>query len=393
MLSFLTIIKKIKPATIRGQLIVGVTLVLLLLMTLFVFGLIGQQRKFLKTQNHEQAFGFVTRFAQNSGHYIIENDFDELQRLTLSSLHIPHLKYAMVLSSEGVVLAHTNDNFIGKIPTDNVSLQLKGSTEAKTLIEDESILDIAAPIFVDKKMVGWARTGIGQEQIQNNLWAIVQDGLVYITIALLIGTLCAIFIGNRLTSGLYKLTSVADKIKKGDRNIRAAPFKTGELLDLGTAFNQMLDEISAGENLLSMVIEHMPVGVWMVNEKKEIVSGNTTGKHIWERQRFGSGDEHGLYKGWYTETKKLIEPHQWASARAIDRGETTINEELEIEAFDGKRKIILNSAIPLRGKEGTIMGAIVINVDITERKKITEQLALSESTFRSAFDYSAIGMA
>src|SRR5205814_3200609 len=49
--------------------------------------------------------------------------------------------------------------------------------------------------------------------------------------------------------------------------------------------------------------------------------------------------------------------------------------------------------MPLRGKNGLIIGAIAINVDITERKRITEQLALSESTFRSAFDDSAIGMA
>src|SRR5439155_6738052 len=99
------------------------------------------------------------------------------------------------------------------------------------------------------------------------------------------------------------------------------------------------------------------------------------------------------YKAWYTDTKTLITPEQWAGARALGRGETTINEEIEIEIFDGTHKIILNSAIPLRGKNGLIIGAIAINVDITERKKITEQLALSESMFRSAFDHSAIGMA
>ena len=393
MSSIAQIVNKFWPRSIRGRLILGIALVHLTLMTIFVFDLAIRQREFLKKQNLEQANNFVNEFAVNSTQYIIANDFDQLERFTLYHTNFPHLRYAMVLSNDGIVLAHTNTGHVGKKPTDAISQQLARLNTSTTLIEDDHVLDIAAPIFVDDKIVGWARAGISQDYIQNNLAAIVEDGVFYILIALTVGILFAVIIGNRLTAGFYKLISVAGKIKGGDRDIRVPPFSTLELADLGTSFNQMLDEISAHENLLSSVIENMPVGVWIVNEKKEIISGNMAGKQIWGRQKYGSGDEHELHKGWHVETKKLIEPHQWASVRAIEKNETTINEEIEIETFSGNRKIILNSAIPLKGKEGIIIGAIVINVDITDRKKTIEQLALSESTFRSAFDYSAIGMA
>jgi PAS domain S-box-containing protein len=362
-------------------------------MTIFVFDLVGRQKEFLKKQNHVQANNFVNEFAVNSTTYIIANDFDQLERFVSYQTNFPNLRYAMILSPDGIVLAHTNTTYIGKKPVDDISLQLAGSTTGKTLLENDQLLDIAVPIFADKKIVGWARVAVGQEYIQNNMTSIVWNGIVYILIALLIGILFAILIGNRLTAGLYKLISTVEKIESGDRVVRATAFKSRELLNLGTAFNQMLDEISANENMLRMVIELMPVGVWIFNEKGQVISGNSAGKEIWKGLQHVDISELGIYKAWYAGTKVLIASEQWAAARALNHGETTINEEIEIEIFDGTHRIILNSAIPLRGKNGLTIGVIAINVDITDRKKMTEQLALSESTFRSAFDHSAIGMA
>src|SRR5215203_5276963 len=392
MASLLTIIKKIWPTKIRGQLIFGIALIHLVLMTTFVFDMVSRQRDFLKKQNREQAFSFVNGYAVNSSRYVIANDFDELQRLTLSHMNYPNLNYAMILSPQGVVLAHINIKLVGKKPVDKISLQLQGANNTTTLIENDHLLDLAVPIFAETKMVGWARIGIGQEYIQENLATFVRNGFVYASVAVVIAILFAVLIGNTLSTGLYKLISASNKIKDGDRNLRVAPFKTLELSELGKAFNLMLDDIIKNEKLLSMVIENMPIGVWIFNQKREIISGNSAGRKIWEGSIDVGKTDPANYKAWFTNTKKLIEPDDWASVRAIEKGETTINEELEIETINKKHKFILNSAIPLKNNDGKIIGAIAINVDVTENKKMTEQLTLSESTLGSAFEYSAIGM-
>jgi PAS domain S-box-containing protein len=234
--------------------------------------------------------------------------------------------------------------------------------------------------------------GVGQEYIQKNLASIMRDGLIYIVIALLLGTFFAIVIGNKLSSGLYKLIAAADRIRTGDPEMRVKTFNSFELSKLGTAFNQMLDEVSANERLLGMVIENMPVGVWLFDEKGRIISCNSAGKALWGGVLYVGMDEYNIYKVWNTQTGKPLQPGEWGAARAILKGETVLNDEVEIESFDRKRKIILTSAIPLKDNGGEIIGAIAIHVDITESKKTIEQLALSESVLRNAFEYSAIGM-
>jgi hypothetical protein len=135
MSSVLQIISKLWPASIRGQLILGITLVHLFLMTIFVFDLVRREKEFLKKQNHDQANNFVNEFAVNSTTYIIANDFDQLERFVSYHSNFPHLRYAMILSPDRIVLAHTNKNYIGKKPSDEISLQLVGLTTGKTLVK------------------------------------------------------------------------------------------------------------------------------------------------------------------------------------------------------------------------------------------------------------------
>jgi signal transduction histidine kinase len=57
-----------------------------------------------------------------------------------------------------------------------------------------------------------------------------------------------------------------------------------------------------------------------------------------------------------------------------------LNELIDIETFDGQQKTIQNSAAPIRNAEGLIVGAVVVNEDVTER--VRAQNALRESADR-----------
>lgn len=134
------------------------------------------------------------------------------------------------------------------------------------------------------------------------------------------------------------------------------------------------EALQESEALLQATMKILPVGLWIMNAEGKIVFGNTVGQQIWAGARYVGVEQFGEYKGWWLDSGKRIEPHEWSAARAIEKGEISIEEEIEIECFDGTHKIILNSSLPLRRSDGSISGAIIVNQDITERKQAEEQI-------------------
>ncbi|MCC2672546.1 MAG: domain S-box protein, partial [Armatimonadetes bacterium] len=133
------------------------------------------------------------------------------------------------------------------------------------------------------------------------------------------------------------------------------------------------------EELLRKVLDTLPVGVWIVNREGRIVRSNPAAERIWGGARYVGQEEYGEYRGWWAESGAPIAPDDWAAARAISRGETSLDEEVVIQAFDGSRKVMLNSAVPLRDADGGIDGAIIVNEDVTEAKRSE----LRDTAFRS----------
>lgn len=132
----------------------------------------------------------------------------------------------------------------------------------------------------------------------------------------------------------------------------------------------LLDRI----DVLRKVLEILPVGVWIIDGSGRIVYGNDAGQRIWGGARYVGVEHFGEYKGWWVHNGRRIEAGEWAAARAIRDGQVTLNEEVAIECFDGTRRIILNSAMPIRDEGSAIVGAIIVNHDITESKRLEAQL-------------------
>lgn len=129
------------------------------------------------------------------------------------------------------------------------------------------------------------------------------------------------------------------------------------------------------EATLRGVLEALPVGVWVMDMAGQIIHGNPASQEIWSGALYVKPENFGEYKGWRLDTGHRIAADEWAAARAISKGETSINEEIRIESFDGKSKILLNSAIPMRDDTGQIKGAIIVNQDITSRKRAEEKIS------------------
>ena len=252
MASLRKIINGIWPSKIRTQLICGVALVNLLLMSFFVFDLVGRQRDFLGQQSLEQTTSRAESLAINSSSWVLANDVMGLEEIVLSIGKYPGLRYAMVIDSDGQVLAHTDRSHLGQHLTDEKSRVLLGVEPKLQIIHsDRDLLDIAAPVLTSTgKMIGWARIAMDQKKIEDNLEIISRNGILYTLMAIVAGSLLAILLGNRLTSGLNRLLIVANQVRDGRRDLRMEISRHDEIALLGEGFNKMLEAIVANEHLI-----------------------------------------------------------------------------------------------------------------------------------------------
>lgn len=139
--------------------------------------------------------------------------------------------------------------------------------------------------------------------------------------------------------------------------------------------------LHASQQLLEQVLATLPVGVVVMNQQGDIVLSNAASKEIWGEYQVVSGSKRWAgTRGYWHATGERIVPSEWASVRALLAGHTTLNELIDIDTYDGRRKTIQNSAAPIRDAEGRTVGCVVVNEDVTER--VRAQSALEESATR-----------
>ncbi len=66
-------------------------------------------------------------------------------------------------------------------------------------------------------------------------------------------------------------------------------------------------------------------------------------------------------------------PMDWPVVRSLATGEPIVNEEIALRRRDGTSAIVMQTSAPVRDRSGQLLGAVVVSLDITERRS-AEQL-------------------
>ncbi|HYF66248.1 MAG TPA: diguanylate cyclase, partial [Herpetosiphonaceae bacterium] len=143
---------------------------------------------------------------------------------------------------------------------------------------------------------------------------------------------------------------------------------------------------------LRLLLEALPIGILFLDRRGRIIYINPASQAIWAGARYVDPEDFGEYKGWWMHNGQPIRTEEWAGYRAIKHGETSIDEEVMIQCFDGTRKIILNSALPLTDNKGRQRGALVVNIDVTARANAETALAEREAQLRKLFEILPVGV-
>ncbi len=152
------------------------------------------------------------------------------------------------------------------------------------------------------------------------------------------------------------------------------------------------DDLKKQEIILSKIFEILPVGLWMTDGKGKLVRANDMGIRIWGAEHHVGVGEYGIFKARRYPSGEELKPDDWALAHTVKDGVTIRDELLEIEAFDGVKRIIINHTAPVTDENGKMLSAIVVNQDITDLKKSEEDRVRFEKQIQQTQKLESLGV-
>jgi signal transduction histidine kinase len=171
-----------------------------------------------------------------------------------------------------------------------------------------------------------------------------------------------------------ELLLARDEISKSNEELELRVAERTRQLEAARA------EAAEGKRLLELVLEALPVGMAITDIKGGNIRANRAFELIWggPSPPTDSIKDYAVYRAWWVDTGEPVQPEEWASARAVLKGEVVQGQMLEIERFDGTHAFVINSASPIVDAKGKIVGSAVAIQDITDLKRAGE--ALKERT-------------
>ncbi len=129
---------------------------------------------------------------------------------------------------------------------------------------------------------------------------------------------------------------------------------------------------------LQQVLDVLPTGIMITDLEGRLLQMNRAMRLLRDLEVPPVGESiRTLGKGWRPVASASVPAQEGALTRALRAGEVSAGEEVALETVDGRHKTILHSAAPIRDETGAIVGGVVADVDITERKQLEEALRVA----------------
>ncbi|MDD2863209.1 MAG: ATP-binding protein [Methylococcales bacterium] len=364
--------------SIRRQLAWSFSLVSLIVILGAGYFLFSFQQNFLYTQNTKRAFDIARTLSFSSSSWVLANDVEGLQEVLKGAMGITDLKFAVVISPSGEVLAATKPEYIGQFFNDEISQKLlRLPSKPQILLDEYNLIDIAVPIEVSNNFIGWVRVELTRDTSNANLQKIALAGLGIAVLFVLLITVIATGLARRLTKGLDKLAKVANDAEHGLEFKREEVKRCDEIGLLATHLYRMLDAIEEGKKAqientakLRAIFETLHDLVWLKNADGVYLACNP----MFERF-FGAKESEIVGKTDYDFVDlALADLFRANDNHAIAAMKSVMNEEWVTFADDGTRALLETVKTPMYDADGHLIGVLGIGRDITQRKQAEAEL-------------------
>ncbi|MBI5919787.1 MAG: PAS domain S-box protein [Nitrosomonadales bacterium] len=375
-----------RSGTFRRQIILTFVVGFFVLISAFIAYRLNYESADRYRASREATTGLAQSLAVSSLSWVLANDVVGLQEVVSSFSSYPDLRYAMVLAPSGRVLAHSDAHKVGQFVTDESSLALLQAAPGTRVMEDDaSSVDVAVPIQIGERHVGWARVSLGRAGIVGGLRQMLWSDILFVLLATALSLLAAILLANRLGRRIGLLVRVAEDVQAGNFTTRAhIPGEPDEITKLADSLNQMLDVQARNEKQLRSASRYTRTLIEASLDPLVTISADGKITDVNQATEKVTGCERAELIGtdfsdYFTEPVQARRGYQ----RVFTEGYVT-DYPLALRHRDGHITDVMYNASVYRNETGEVLGVFAAARDITEHKRAeairTQLAALVESS-------------
>lgn len=230
--------------------------------------------------------------ALNVKNYLINEEYVELDEL-IKNIGKEIDTRITIINNEGEVVADSEEDPYS-MENHNNRPEIIGAIEkgfgssirySKTMKEE--MIYIATPLKINGEIIGAIRTSRYLTNVNSILNGLIRKEIQLISVIILFSFIIAYFLSKFLSNPIIEITKASKKVASGDLKVRVVVPDSGELKDLASNFNNMIeklknlvDNISEQKDIMNTVIESIDEGIILIDAKGKIKIANSAFKKI-----------------------------------------------------------------------------------------------------------------
>jgi signal transduction histidine kinase len=248
--------------------------------------------------------------------------------------------------------------------------------------------------------IGWIALACSREDeamrpVSRNL---IRESVLFLIVALT-SFLASLALSRSISGPIKRLQRHAISLSRGNLETRAGLSGPSEIQDFARIFNQMACQIRTSmenaeqrateaeeeKRVLDALMEHVPEGIAIADSPDVRIRrmsryGRDEAANLKEIKA-GAPLSHyySMVSLLHLDGKTPLDFDELPLVRAITKGEVTDGLEMILRKPDGAESVILCNAGPIRNTEGQVTGGVVAWRDITERKRMEDDLRASRN--------------
>ena len=384
---------------------------------LFGFLIVPEEKKSLLNCMASQAKGFSASFSEGRSDALVKGDLGSVADWNSQAIKAhPEILYIIVVRPDGMSLINTPD-LSEKRSSPDPQWSVSGNSASGQLVYSRlvgrKVYHYSYPLQLSGLNRGMLYIGLSASEFENQLSSMYRNILLLSMICFIFTIALSYVFTNQLTYPILSLRETTDRIMRGDLASRADITTGDEVEDLAHSLNKMADRIMHAQDALERRVEERTFELRDAYEKllREIDDRKHAEEALKESEEKFRGltestsdwiwaiNEYGIYTYSSPKITDLLgyKPEEVIGKRPFDfmpseealrishLFQSVIDSREPVRSLlnanlhkDGHVVMIETSAVPVFDKNQSLKGYRGINRDVTERKKLEEELLKSQ---------------